>query len=400
MATMSVLIGGGGIAGLALAIGLRRHGVQVTVVERADRPIRSGGGLVLAPNAVKALAAIDPDVTSQVRAIGRVAGARGVTGHRTPFLDQHGRPLGAVSFDGFEDRWGAPAVAVLWADLHRLLLDAATACGAAILAGHRVECFVDRGSHVELTANADVLHGDALVGADGIGSVVRETLLGDGEPAHSGLTAVRGIGPAPGDHPDGFIAYGRGCVLFVAAIGDGRVYWVASMTAGPGTWPPLAPEVALTRVLDRMAGWAPTLRTVVAEARPADCVVTDVFDRAPTGDWSRGRVALMGDAAHPMVYTLGQGAGMALEDATVLGARLAGADDVPAALAGYVAERARRVRSVVRQSRLLGRIGHVRSPLAAALRNAILSAVTRFGDADRQNATLFAWQPPDAPVRR
>ncbi|MEW9552893.1 FAD-dependent monooxygenase [Nonomuraea sp. NPDC050783] len=402
-----VLVAGGGIAGLALGTALCRRGFAAVVLERSARPERAGGGLVLAPNAVKALDAVAPGLAGRVRDAGRPAGGRGTTGHRSAFLDERGRVLGSVSFDGYEERWGAPAVTVLRADLHRLLRDAAGAAGVELVEGFAAARYADAGSRVELVArDGAVRHGDLLVGADGVHSAVRAQLLRDGAPRYRGFTAVRGVGPAPAAHPDGFIAYGRGLVLFAAAIGGGEVYWVASMNAPRGVVPALPAAEALALVVERTGGWHPDLRKVPAGADPAGCVAHDVLDRPPPRAWGRGRVALAGDAAHPMVYTLGQGAGMALEDAAVLAAVLAaepaaggsasmGAGAVARALERYAAVRGPRVRKVVRQSRLLGQVAHVRSPALAAIRDAILAATTR--GSGSQGGDLFGWTPPDQP---
>ncbi|MFC5818562.1 FAD-dependent monooxygenase [Nonomuraea harbinensis] len=394
-----ILVAGGGIAGLALGIALRHRGLDAVVLERSAEPERAGGGLVLAPNAVKALAAIAPDLARRVREAGHPAGARGSAPHRSAFLDHRGRVLGWVSFDGYEDRWGMPSVTVLRADLHRLLRDEAQAAGAELVEGRAATRYLHGDSGVGLvTGTEEVLSGDVLVGADGIHSAVRAQLLGDGPPRYRGFTAVRGIGPAPAAYPDGFIAYGRGLVLFTAAIGGGELYWVASMTAPRGVMPSLPVAEALSRVHERVGGWHPDLRKVTTSADPAGCVAHDVFDRPPPRTWARGRVVLAGDAAHPMVYTLGQGAGMALEDAVVLAGVLAGGvattAAVEAALRRYAAERGPRVRKVVRQSRMLGRVAHVRSPLLAVIRDAMLRAMTRGGDGGGQSSDLFGWAPP------
>ncbi|MBP2702978.1 FAD-dependent monooxygenase [Microbispora sp. RL4-1S] len=395
-----ILVAGGGLTGLALGIALRHRGFAPVVLERSAGPDRAGGGLVLAPNALKALAAIAPGLAGRVRAAGHAAGERGAAPHRSVFLDERGRVLGSVSFDGYEDRWGMPAVTLLRSDLHALLWDAAEDAGVEIARGFAADRYADDGAHVDLVSRTgEVRRGDVLVGADGANSAVRAQLLGDGPPRYRGFSAVRGVGPAPGAYRDGFIAYGRGVVLFAAAIGGGDLYWVASMTAPRGDLPRRPVEEALAEVIERTRAWHPDLRKVPASADPARCAVHDVCDRPPPRTWHRGRVALAGDAAHPMVYTLGQGAGMALEDASVLAAALdaTGAAEVERRLRGYAAERGPRVRPVVRMSRMLGQIAHVRSPLTAAVRDAVLRATTRGTDGGGQNAGLFGWTPPAPP---
>ena len=116
----------------------------------------------------------------------------------------------------------------------------------------------------------------------------------------------------PARWPHGFLGYGRGLILFAAAIGAGQVYWVASIRAPEGRWPAKGPGAAHAELMQQLAGWDPELTGVVAGADLDGLVLTDVYDRRPVRRWSRGRVVLIGDAAHPMVYTIGQGANVAL----------------------------------------------------------------------------------------
>ncbi len=389
----SVLVAGGGIGGLAAGIALRRSGLDVTVVERSlEQP--SGSGLVLAPNGMKALAALGDDVAADVRAAGVVSGAVGGTGHRSVFLSRTGQVLSGVSFDGTEEVWGAPIVSLRRADLHGVLLRHARRDGVRLVTGAGVSGYRDDGRVTLDLPDGGPLSGDVLVGADGLRSAVRAQLLADGPPRFRGYSAVRGLGPVPAAHPDGFIAYGRGLILFASPVGGGRVYWVASVNAAEGEWPAKDAATAHRDLLALLQGWHPDLRGVVAGSDPADQLVTDIFDRDPVDTWSRGRVALLGDAAHPMVYTLGQGANVTLEDAVVLAAHLAGEATPEEALAAYGRERAPRAAAVVRQSRLLGTIGQVANPLAAWARDRMMTAMGRFGDPAKQNAALFGWAPP------
>ncbi len=385
----SIVIAGGGIGGLALAVALHRHGLRATVLERAPAPDAAGSGLVLAPNGMAALAALGPAVARDVRAAGSVAGP----GHRSAFLTADGRTLSTVSFAGFEQRWGAPAVSLRRADLHAVLSDHAARAGATIRRGRTVEGWTDRGDAVVV----DGLEADLLVGADGLRSAVRRRLLGDGGPVYRGYTSVRGTGPRPAAHPDGFIAYGRGLVLFASPVDAEHVYWVASIAAPEGRWPGRGRADAHRDLLDALRGWHPDLVAPVAAADPAQLVLTDIHDRDPVRTWHRGRAVLLGDAAHPMSYTLGQGANQALEDAVTLAHHLAHEPGVEAALAAYTAARTARTAQVVRTSRTMGAIGHVRHPLAARARDAVMRVVGRVGDPDRQNAELFGWRPPTPP---
>lgn len=384
------LVAGAGIGGLAFAVAARRHGLDVTVLERAPAVTGSGSGVVLAPNGMTALDALGDDVGGDVRGAGRVA----APDHRSPFLSSTGRLLAAVSLGDTQRAFGAPTVTILRADLHRVLLDHAHRAGATIEYGGTVESVRDDGGVVTARlADGREVRGDVLVGADGLRSVTRRHVVDDGEPPYRGISAVRGVGPAPAVHPDGFIAYGRGLILFASAISDHEVYWVASVRSAPGVWPAKSPEDARVDLLGAMRGWDPDLRQVVAGSGLTDQLVTDVHDRDPGTVWHRGRVVLLGDAVHPMVYTMGQGANTALEDAVVLAHHLTVAPSVDEAFRRYTADRAPRTAKIVEQSRMLASIGHVRNPLGAWLRDRTMRFAAA-GDPEKANAALFGWRPP------
>ncbi|HZA04944.1 MAG TPA: FAD-dependent monooxygenase, partial [Propionibacteriaceae bacterium] len=318
-----VVIAGGGIGGLALAIALRRRDVPVVVLERARDFTETGSGIVLAPNGMTALAAIDPALADAVRDAGQVSGARGQSGHVSAFTTASGRVLSQTSFDGAEERWGAPLVSIRRAHLHGVLSAYASRNAVELRTGGAVTGWAESDDGVDVSlADKTSVPGSVLVGADGLRSAVRQQLLGDGPPRYRGISAVRGIGPVSARWPDGFIAYGRGLILFAAAVGAGQVYWVASIRAPEGFWPAMGPGCAHTELMRRLADWDPDLTGVVAAADHDGLVLTDVYDRNPVRRWSRGRAVLIGDAAHPMVYTMGQGANVALEDAATLAVRL------------------------------------------------------------------------------
>lgn len=385
-----VVVVGGGIGGLAAAIALRRDGVEVTVLERAGAPRATGSGLVLSPNGMHALRALGAELAADVRAAGCVYGEE----HRSRFTTAGGRTLVELSFAGSERTWGQPVVGILRSRLHEVLLRHATAASATVRPGAAVTGFTEPAAAV--LADGGTVEGDLLVGADGVRSAVRSQLVGDGEPRYRGFTSVRGVGPAPAGDPYGFIGYGRGFVLFCSAVGGGQVYWVASLNAPAGSWPRKDAARAHQDVLRLLArgGWHPAAAGMVKASDPASCVITDIADRAPIASWHRGRVVLLGDAAHPMVYTMGQGANTTLEDAVVLAHHLRAAPSVEEALTAYSTERAPRLARMVRQSRMMGAVGQVRNPVAAWLRDRAFAIMPRLVDLDQQNAPVFGWRPP------
>jgi 2-polyprenyl-6-methoxyphenol hydroxylase-like FAD-dependent oxidoreductase len=165
-------------------------------------------------------------------------------------------------------------------------------------------------------------------------------------------------------------------VRFICArIGRGRVYWAATRNALEGE--KVAPgRAAKDEVLRLCSGWLEPVEALVSATDEGDILRTDIDDRDPVrGRWGRGRVTLLGDAAHPMTPDMGQGACQAIEDAVALAERLETVNGVEAALESYEKVRARRTATIVRGSRRMGRVAQLRNPLACCLRDAAVRAV-------------------------
>ncbi|MFD7703719.1 NAD(P)H-dependent oxidoreductase [Streptomyces caelestis] len=344
----SVVVAGGGIGGLAVAAGMAARGLDVIVLERAERIGTGGSGLVLQPNGVRAADALDARIGARIRAVGHVPRP----GEVRVLMDATGRVLAEEPVGAAAD---APQVPVLRSVLHRALLDEALTAGASVVLAATVTGYTVRAGHVAVgLSDGSVTECDALVGADGIHSAVRARMLGDGPPQYRGYTSVRGrtTGSALGQR--GHVVNGRGIQLFIAPVGDDTLYWTARITAPPGVWPAKGPAGARLALLNALEGWYAPVVDLVRAADAADVVVTDIHDRDPAARWVDGRVVLLGDAAHPMVPALAQGANLALEDAAVLAEALASPAEVPDALALYARERMARAAAVVLASRRQG----------------------------------------------
>ncbi|KQX82403.1 FAD-dependent monooxygenase [Streptomyces sp. Root1310] len=341
---------GGGIGGLAAAIGLRRIGWEVTVLERAPAFADVGAGISLHANGMRALEALG--VGDAIRAAVRPVYTGGT-------LTPGGRMLSRMDGAALERRLGTPVVGVLRADLHRVLRE-------ALPAG-----WVRTG--VEVTGAA-AAGGDAdlVVAADGVDSRLRAELF----PRHpgavySGSTVLRAVtARPPHDLADLELTWGRGAEFGHIRFVDGRAEWHAVLTAPPGVRyaDPLA---AMRR---RFHGWHDPVPALLDATRPQDVLHHDIHELVtPLPAFTVGRVALLGDAAHAMTPNLGQGASQALEDAAVLASCLATGPTTAAALRRYDAVRRRRSRSVARAARGAGRMGHrLTHPLAVALRDGAL----------------------------
>jgi 2-polyprenyl-6-methoxyphenol hydroxylase-like FAD-dependent oxidoreductase len=256
------------------------------------------------------------------------------------------------------------------------------------------------GARVVTTAGE--LEADLVVAADGIGSAVR-TALFPGHPVlrYAGFTTWRMLtGPLTGAGGPPLMAesWGRGTVFGVMPLSDGRVYCYAAAPAPPGERAADDELAELTRLFGR---WHEPIPGLLASARPRDVLRHDVAElAAPLPAFHRGRVALLGDAAHPMTPNLGQGACQALEDAAVL-TRLGAAADpgaVPWLLSRYTAARLPRAGHVVRWSRRAGAMATWSAPPAVAVRNTALWLAGRIPPSAtiRGLVPIYDWRPPPA----
>ena len=358
------LVIGAGIAGLATAIALQRAGRDVLVLERAPQLREVGAGISLWPNAVKALRRLG---------VGEAVEAAGAPAHDAALRSWRGAQLGASITDQLPARFGAPLVLVhrarLQAAMRRALGPDAVRLGAECTALDQDEDAVT----VRLVGGG-VERGAAVIGADGLHSRVRTALLHDGLPRYAGITAWRGVVPLDdtlAQRVAGGESFGRGSLFGVARLSGSQAYWWAGVRRPESAGDALRAEKSL--LLRAFADWHDPIPELVAATQPDAIIRTCLYDRPALARLSLGRIALAGDAAHPMLPNLGQGACQAIEDAVVLGDELA-ASDVVAALGRYGARRAVHTADVVRASRQMSRIAHLRSPFATGLRNALLRA--------------------------
>ncbi|MFD7530868.1 FAD-dependent monooxygenase [Streptomyces sp. NPDC059849] len=358
----SAVVVGGGIGGLAAAIGLRLAGWEVTVVERARTPDDAGAGISLHANGLRAL-----DVLGVGAAVRAAARPQYTGGTRTP----DGRLLARMDGAALERELGTPIVGIPRSELHRLLRAALPP--ESLLVGAEVTS-VDRSdaSRVRLAAGDTGWEADLVVAADGIGSRLRTQLFpGHPGPAYSGSTVLRAITGTPVDLRTDFeLTWGPGAEFGHIAFADGRAEWHAVLNAPAGVRHP----DPLGEVRRRFDGWHDPIPALLAATRPDAVLHHDVNELvAPLPSYAVGRIALLGDAAHAMTPNLGQGACQALEDAATLTAALSTGAGVESALVRYDAERRPRSQSVARAARQAGRMGQQLSrPVAVALRNAAL----------------------------
>ncbi|SCL46508.1 FAD-dependent monooxygenase [Micromonospora chersina] len=379
------IVVGAGIGGLAAALALHRRRWRVTVLERAAEPRELGAGLTLMANALRGLDALG---------VGDAVRRHGAPDTPGGLRTSDGRWLSRIEGAELERALGTAALGIHRTALHRLLR-AALPTSTLVTGAEVVDVDADLPAVTYRRGGAPAtLRGDLVVGADGLRSVVRRRLWPDlPAPAYSGSTAwraaIRWTAPAPMA-----VTWGPGREFGTVPLGDGGLYWYAAETAPQGGREP--DELAAVRA--RFGGWHEPIPALLAATPPEAVLRTDLFHLAtPLPSYVRGRVALLGDAAHAMTPHLGQGAGQAIEDAVVLGAACAGGPaDLAGALAAYDRQRRPRSQAVARASARAARFGQqLRHPAAVSLRDGLLR-LTPSRAALRGMARYADWQPPRA----
>jgi len=386
---LPVLIAGGGIGGLACALALAKLGHPVEVLEQSAQIAEIGAGLQLGPNAFAALDALG---------IGEQLRQKAVFTERLVMMDAVDcTEVASVQVgETFRARFKNPYAVAHRADLHGALLDAAKATALITLhAGTRIESvrLADNGASVT-TVDGRVFQGTALVGCDGVKSVVRAHLLGDA-PRVSGHVVYRAVVPAE-DMPKDLqwnapvVWAGPDCHLVHYPLRGSEQFnlVVTFHSRDREEWG--VSDGSKAEVLSYFKGIHAKPRELLD--RPTSWRRWSTVDRDPVAHWSKGCATLLGDAAHPMMQYLAQGACMAMEDAVTLAAAVDEAGgDFPTAFRLYESARVARTARVVLSVREMGRIYHAKG-VERLVRNSLWTGRSqeRFYDALEW---LYAWRP-------
>jgi salicylate hydroxylase len=352
-----ISIVGAGLGGLTAALALIQSGHSVRVFEQAPELREVGAGITISRGAQRIF---------EVLGIQDAIKARSSFTPHMAFLHYRTAAMlyGKYDFgDGSGDSEEMVGRHMHRADLHAILADAVErAAPGTISLGRQVAALEETNAAVRLLFNdGAIADSDILVGADGIRSVVRETLWGGGEPRFTGQVAWRCMIPIELAKP--FMSAGRAAVY----LGPDRVFNRYSLRRGA-----LVNCVAIARtdawrgegwstpatheeLLTHYAGWHPDVTGLMARAPTEHLIKWGLFDRDPLPEWGAGRVTLLGDAAHPMLPFLGLGAAMAIEDGIVLAKAIELAGATPSALRRYEAARRARAGEMQEQSRLQGK---------------------------------------------
>lgn len=387
MSEPRAVVVGSGIGGLTAAVALRQTGWQVIVLERADSLEPVGAGIGLAPNAQRAL-----DVIGLGDEIRELAAWQGEGGMRNPA----GRWLSRANSAAAADRFGGPLVM-----LHRatLIERIAARLPAGVVRTSAAASLVDAGEAdgrraVVSTPDGEI-QADLVIGADGIHSAMRQTLFPDHPgPSYSGFSTWRVVVPAPGRPFAPHETWGAGALWGTQPLKDGRIYAYAAAVAPAGA---RAADDEKAELLRRFGEWHAPIPAIIAAAEPDGVLRNDVHHLIdPLPSFHRGRTVLVGDSAHAMAPTLGQGGNQAIEDGIVLAHQVVPGADLGAGLAAYSAQRLPRTSGIVRKAARVARLMSLTSTPAVVVRDGLMSAVSRLGPGLvlRTFDGIADWQPP------
>ena len=355
--SISTLVVGGGIGGLSLARELSLRKLPVTVLEKAARFVPVGAGIIMNPNAMRVLE--------------RNGLADHLRAQSWPYLqretcDRRGRTLALRDYRPLYDAGKlARGALVHRAHLHDALFGGVPA--GVVRLDSAVQTIKISPKNIQvITHRGEVFEADVLVGADGIHSTVRRHLFGEVAPVYMGYRSHRLVV----DNDAGVECFtellGQGQRIGLVPIAPGRIYiWTTFNSPKEGA-PPLKSADEFRALFAQFTD--PRIVKLFSQIRSADEIITTAVEELRHERWAEGRAVLLGDSVHAMTPNIGQGAGMAMEDAAVLAEELASSSDVETSLKNYVERRKPRVETIVRVSRDVGTEGQMSGMIECWLR--------------------------------
>lgn len=374
------MVAGAGIGGLCAALALSKRGFVVEVYEQSQQLAEVGAGLQLSPNAMQVLHALGVAEAVKAKAFRPEAA---VMRHFQSGKNYFTVPLG----DAANRKYTADYLHVHRADLHQALYFACINHGVTIQLGQAVQGYQQSPQSLTVQCtDQQSIQADVLIGADGIKSKVQASMLGETPAQFTGQVAWRGVVATnklpkglikpkanlwvgPGQHFVSYYLRGGDLVNFVAV--QERQDWQKESWNEPGD---------INELRAAFTGWHPEVSELLAVTE--QCFLWALFDRPPLQQWTDRRVALLGDACHPMLPFLAQGAAMAIEDSYALAHYLANENDVPKALQKYQNIRLARTSKIQHNARLNAALYHMNSPMERA-KLAVLSGLSSLNLSDR-----------------
>ncbi|HEX2916252.1 MAG TPA: FAD-dependent monooxygenase [Chloroflexia bacterium] len=376
---MHVLIIGGGLAGPALALFLKKAGITSTIYEAYPQLENIGGALQIAPNGMKVMAALG--LAKEVIANGSVSS-------EFRFYDHHGKRLASLKNGNFE-KVGQPAVSIARNTFHRILTREAEKQGIRLEYQKRLSkiSYPDDKKVQAHFEDGTTAEGDILVGADGIRSITRQLILPDSPaPVYTGFlglggfvprSTVRSLGMTPAEQDNLHMVFGPSGFFGYGGANQEMMWWVnfeSPEETNQKELPSLTNEEIRRKLLSRYSGWAEPVETMLKQEQAI--VKTAIYTMPSLPTWHNRRVILIGDAAHALSPTSGQGASMALEDAMYLAKLLAQSSDQPEQIfTSFEQGRRGRVEKINKQANRSNQDKKEASPFATWLRNRFISII-------------------------
>ena len=352
-----IAIVGGGIAGISCGLALMQRGFQVSIYEKAPEFKEIGAVLGVLPNGMDVIESFG--LSNQLLEKGGVFHDFRVYLHDGSLLRKS------------NINYALPALVVRRSDLLKALLSKIHP--SVLYPNHRLIDYKQTANNgVELFfENGKKIEADILIGADGIHSVVRKTMIQDSGPVYRGYNLWRGVGKLD-DVPDyAGEVWGPGKRFGLYPLPDNYIGWWAALEEEKDCSD--LPEGSKEKLMHHFSKWQHPIPALINATE--HIIKNDISDRKPFKKWFEGQVVMIGDAAHCTTPNLGQGANMAMESALILSRCLKQYGVNSTAFKKYQEIQFDRTRQINRQSLLLGKMSQLRNPLACALRNAILRAM-------------------------
>ena len=379
---IDILIQGGGIGGLTLAIALLQKGYTVRVVERASGLSEIGAGIWMAANPMQ--------VFDRLGFAQKITDA-GWMVHRVTLQDYNGDILQVADLSEVSSLFGFETIALHRSVLQKVLFEQLPS--GIIIFAEEVKNITQSNDSVSVQLTDDSrINAKLVVGADGIHSSIRQLASLGGEKRYSGSSSYRAIARgtrllAPEFDHDAYEIWGKGCRLGFSKINAEDYYWYMTFDSVPGK--SLLPAERKIHAEALFPKFFPQWIGLFQNTLPDQILQTDISDLKRLGAWSSGRIGLIGDAAHATTPNLGQGGAMAIEDAFTLANAVQQAGLNEKAFELYEKQRREKVDWTVSTSWSIGRICHYKNPIARTLRNTLLKKALS-GHSDKQFRKLYS----------
>lgn len=350
---MELGIIGGGIAGLTLAIGLRDSGINCHIFEKNTAFKELGAAISIFPNALRVY-----------RQNGLLQEILDVSGE---FSEVFLRTSKGKILSKSNPKYELPAICMHRADLHAILLRHVP---AALYSNHALETFeMQADGRIRITfTNGEQKTVDALIGADGIHSKVRKLILEDSQPVFRGYNIWRGVCESDISTGYGSETYGKGKRVGIVPISEGKFGWWATMNEDLLTED--EPGGTKAKLMRQFGDWHSPIPELISNTE--NIIKNSISDRVPIRGWSKDKIVLLGDAAHPTTPNLGQGGCMAIEGAHLLAQCIRKYGLTEIAFQRYEELHFPRSKDVVETSLKMGRIGQLENPVAIGFRNTLM----------------------------